>query len=166
MKNTVLLVHYNPNDLKQMSTWAEAMGLHPVTARNREQAVTAIGQHAIQLVLLDPLLPGSCGFTTARQLAEKKPETTVIVATCMYRKIQMEQAGQMDNIHMIHLDAPMNREMFETLLLPATVTRETEPAKNEPRQSAAKPKATEKDSDSFDLGEFLASDPELQRLLK
>lgn len=168
MKNTVLLVHYNPDDLKQMSAWAEEMGLSPVTARNRDQAMTAMDQHAIQLVLLDPLLPGACGFTTARQLAEKKPQTTVIVATCMYRKIQMEQAGQMDNVHMIHLDAPLTREMFETLLLPATVKREPEQPKQDTQSSTEKPprKSVENDSDSFDLGEFLAADPELQRLLK
>lgn len=164
LNNTVLLVHYNPEDLKRMSAWAEEMGLRPVTARNRDQAVSLMEQQTIHLILLDPLLPGACGFTTARQLAEKRPETPVIVATCMYRKIQMEQAGQMENMHMIHLDAPLNREMFETLVLPATVNREAE--KEQKKQEAKQSPAALTDSDSFDLGEFLSSDPDLQKLIK
>lgn len=58
MKNTILIVHYNPRDLGRMAGWAAEMGLESRTARNQDEAIDTLEEVSqIGLILIDPLLP-------------------------------------------------------------------------------------------------------------
>ena len=161
MKNTILIVHYNPRDCSRMADWAEGMGLEGVTARNCEEAIQKLDAVThVSVILIDPLLPGTSGFAVAEELAVRRPDTPIIIASCLYRKLQMERAGSAENIHMVHLDHPMDEPTFQSLVGPAARQLPKTP-KPEPDQ----PKTGQK-PDIISLRDLLAVDPELSEFIK
>lgn len=165
MKNTILIVHYNPRDCSKMVQWAESMDLEGQMAHNREDALQKVEESAtLALILIDPLLPGASGFAVAEELAARRPDTPIIIASCLYRKLQMERAGSADNIHMVHLDHPLDEPTFQSLVGPAArrlFKKKAVPVPEEPARSKQSDNA-----DSISLRDILGRDPELSEFFK
>ncbi len=116
MGNNILIVHYNPDDLEQRAKWATELGFTATTAKNSDEALNVIEKNTFRFALVDPLLPGISGFSLAEKIASSAPETTVFLASALYKRMQFVAHPGRHNIRMIHLNAPMNKNNFNALL--------------------------------------------------
>ncbi len=160
MGKNVLIVHYNPRDLKQRATWAAELGLDPTTAHNCDEALNAVADTYFCLALIDPLLPGTSGFSLAEKIASSSPRTTVLVASALYKRMQFAGHPGSANIRMVHLDKPLDETSFKALMGKEHITDVDNKQKIEgsTEQNAGT-------SHPFDLKELLELDPELDKLL-
>ncbi len=122
MCKNILIVHYNPRELKQRADWAAELGLNASTAKNCDEALETISKNEFQLVLIDPLLPGMSGFSLAEKIAASAPKTTVLLASALYKRMQFVTHPGKGNIRMVHLDKPLDEITFKTLITKGYIT--------------------------------------------
>ncbi|MDD3550433.1 MAG: response regulator, partial [Bacteroidales bacterium] len=69
-KYRILAVDDIPTNTLLLQMMLEQSGLHVFTAQNAEEAVEQVKENKPDLILLDILMPGTDGFTMAKQLKE------------------------------------------------------------------------------------------------
>ena len=78
---TLLIVDDEPDLLAELKPLLERSGYAVVTAANGEQALTAVAQHAPDLIILDMLMPRLDGRAVLRQLRQADNWTPVLLLT-------------------------------------------------------------------------------------
>lgn len=82
---TILVVDDDPNTREVLCRLLEAEGYHCVGASNGWEALLAVEDHHISLILLDVMMPGMDGVTFLKILrgAQSKQATPVVVVTAL-----------------------------------------------------------------------------------
>jgi len=160
VEKKLLIVHYNPRDLEQRATWAAELGFDATTVHNCDEALNAVANTNFLLALIDPLLPGMSGFSLAEKIASSSPRTTILLASALYKRMQFAAHSGLPNIRMVHLDKPLDKNSFKTLISRAHVA-DADDEQN--AEHLEKPDSSA--SRSIDLRELLELDPELGKLL-
>ncbi len=77
----ILIVEDDPAIREGLELNLSLEGHHCETAADGEQAISALERHAVDLVLLDVMLPGRNGFEVLRIIRANRPELPVLLLT-------------------------------------------------------------------------------------
>lgn len=110
----ILLVDDNDFNRQVGQELIEITGASVDTAENGEQALTAIGAHAYDLVLMDIQMPVMDGYTSTRLIRERRPKLPIIALTAhaMAEEKARVLAAGMNDI----LSKPILPEMLYAML--------------------------------------------------
>jgi CheY-like chemotaxis protein len=103
-KEIILCVDDEENQLAVRKLVLESKGYEVLTAASGQQALGLLGQHQVDLVLSDHLMPGLTGAELARQIKAQKPELPVILISAV-NEIPADAAYA--DLFMSKLDGPM-----------------------------------------------------------
>jgi len=78
---TVLLVEDDPLFRKVLTTVLSSLGLQPLVAESGEAALSALGSHPVDIVLMDYHLPGMNGLELARSLRARNVTSPMILVS-------------------------------------------------------------------------------------
>ncbi len=68
----VLLVEDNPINAEVAHLWLEELGLHVILAENGKEALAALEQQSVDLILMDLHMPGMTGQETSRAIRQRE----------------------------------------------------------------------------------------------
>lgn len=78
---SVLIVDDEPAVRDIMARWVAALGLHPTTAGNADEALETLRAHRCDLAVIDVMMPGHDGLWLANELQRDHPHTAVVIVT-------------------------------------------------------------------------------------
>jgi DNA-binding response OmpR family regulator len=82
-KETILLVDDESGIRESLKTFLERYLFEVVEAENGEEAIQAVQDHEVDLILLDMMLPDMYGIEVCKQIREYHPETPIIFLTAV-----------------------------------------------------------------------------------
>jgi CheY-like chemotaxis protein len=91
-KKRILWVDDEIDSLKPHILFLEQKGFIVITAVSGDDAVNKVGSEAIDLVLLDEMMPGKDGLTTLEEIKELRPHLPVVMVTKSEEESLMEEA--------------------------------------------------------------------------
>jgi DNA-binding NtrC family response regulator len=103
-KEIILCVDDEENQLAVRKLVLESKGYEVLTAASGWQALGLLGQHQVDLVLSDHLMPGLTGAELARQIKVQKPELPVILISAVN---EVPADAVYADLFMSKLDGPM-----------------------------------------------------------
>jgi len=116
---TILIVEDDPDTREILARYISLAGYNPVQAGNGWEALLAVDEQEIDLILLDVMMPGMDGITFLNILrnAQKKGNTPVVVVTAMSKQELSSRFRDLPVQAVLH----KTQELFEELM--RTVTR-------------------------------------------
>lgn len=81
VKNRVLIVDDQPGMVETLSDILKDRGCTVTLASDGYQALKQVGQHPVDLVLMDVVMPGMNGLDTYRAIKHLRPQTPVVMMT-------------------------------------------------------------------------------------
>ncbi len=123
-KKKVLIVDDQESVLLIESRLAKFAGYEPLTASDGDEALKLIRSHAVDLILLDLMLPGTSGFEVLRELREdpKTKDIPVIVITALDNKHDASLQGLAGVAEILSKPVPTKKlqDILKQYLGPAT----------------------------------------------
>jgi cyclic di-GMP phosphodiesterase len=106
---TVLIVDDEPSVRDLMARWVTALGLHPQTAANADEALASLRVHHYDLAVIDVMMPGHDGLWLASEVQRDHPNTAVVIATAY---TELLEADKQQRPIADFLIKPFQRERF------------------------------------------------------
>lgn len=106
---SVLIVDDEPAVRDLMSRWVSALGLHPETAANANEALATLRTHHYDLAVIDVMMPGHDGLWLANELRRDHPHTAVVISTAYTELLDGEDQPRPVADYLIK---PFQRERF------------------------------------------------------
>jgi len=106
----ILLVEDDKNISKLMQAVLEQANYHPIPAYSGEEALDVLDRLAIDLIVLDAMLPGMDGFEFAKLLRDHRIEIPILMVTALSEMSDMAKGftqGADD-----YITKPINEEEF------------------------------------------------------
>ncbi len=112
--STILIVEDDPDTRDIIARYLTLAGYDHVSASNGWEALLAVDQHEIDLILLDVMMPGMDGVTFLNILrnAQTKRSTPVVIVTAMSKQ---ELSSRFRDLP-VQAVLPKTQELFEELL--------------------------------------------------
>lgn len=84
-KPVILLVDDHPENIELLKAYLAPQGYETVQAANGEEALKALSSQAIDLILLDVMMPGMDGFEVTRHVRQDKtnPQLPIVLVTAL-----------------------------------------------------------------------------------
>jgi DNA-binding response OmpR family regulator len=120
----VLLVEDDPLFRKVLTTVLSSLGLQPLVAESGEAALSALGSHPVDIVLMDYHLPGMNGLELARSLrARNVTSPMILVSGFLTDTMKIEaQAARVAKV----LHKPMDMSALQETVVALLDEQETE----------------------------------------
>jgi len=82
-KPLILLVDDHPENIELLKAYLSPQGYETIQAANGEEALAAFSSYAIDLILLDVMMPGMDGFEVTRRIRQDKanPQLPIVLVT-------------------------------------------------------------------------------------
>jgi CheY-like chemotaxis protein len=111
---TILIVEDDPDTREILARYLTLAGYDHVSASNGWEALLAVDQHEIDLILLDVMMPGMDGVTFLNILrnAQTKGATPVVIVTAMSKQ---EMTNRFRDLP-VQAILPKTQELFEDLM--------------------------------------------------
>ena len=109
---TVLVVEDSRTDLQIISRCLQQGGLDILTAQSGEEALSKIGNHKPDIIILDIVLPGCSGFQVCRELKEAAETSKIPIILCSTKSSQMDRFWGMKQGADAYLPKPIDQEEF------------------------------------------------------
>jgi CheY-like chemotaxis protein len=112
--STILIVEDDPDTRDIIARYLTLAGYDHVSASNGWEALLAVDQHEIDLILLDVMMPGMDGVTFLNILrnAQTKRSTPVVIVTAMSKQ---ELSSRFRDLP-VQAVLPKTQELFEELM--------------------------------------------------
>ena len=112
---TILIVEDDADTRDILARYIELAGYDHVSASNGWEALLAVDQHHIDLILLDVMMPGMDGVTFLNILrnAQTKRTTPVIIVTAMSK----QELGSRFRELPVQAILPKTQELFDELMV-------------------------------------------------
>jgi DNA-binding response OmpR family regulator len=90
----MLIVEDEPDVLECLADFFTAKGFAVASSYSGEEALDKLDEEAVDVILLDILLPGISGIEVLRRAKAKHPDATVVMVTSLDQLDLREQATQ------------------------------------------------------------------------
>jgi CheY-like chemotaxis protein len=112
--STIMIVEDDPDTRDIIARYLTLAGYDHVSASNGWEALLAVDQHEIDLILLDVMMPGMDGVTFLNILrnAQTKRSTPVVIVTAMSKQ---ELSSRFRDLP-VQAVLPKTQELFEELM--------------------------------------------------
>lgn len=110
--STVLVVEDSLTEMQVLSSCLSRGGLNVVTANDGSDAMTKIGSHKPDVIILDVVLPDKSGFELCRDLKAEAQTSKIPVVICSTKDSQMDRFWGMKQGADAYITKPVDQELL------------------------------------------------------
>ncbi|NET33127.1 MAG: response regulator [Cyanothece sp. SIO1E1] len=110
--NTALVVDDSQTDMAVLTSCLQQSGLNILTAKSGEEALEKAGNHQLDVIILDVVLPDRSGFELCREFKNEAATSNIPIIICSTKGSEMDKFWGMKQGADAYLPKPVDQEQF------------------------------------------------------